>query len=414
MGVLLNLYSDKTLVGELKLGNQRKFEFQYTTSWLENPKAYPLSVRLPLRTNIYLDEIARPFFENLLPEFAIRELIAKQFGISEKNIFGILESIGGECAGAFSLFPPDQTPMQSGDYELLSTTALENLVTELPKHPLMADKHLRLSLAGVQHKLPVYIKDNQYYLPRGSNPSSHIIKPPILQFPNTVINEFFCMKLANEMGLPVPKVFLYKGKKPLYIIQRFDRVLDSEGHLMRIHQEDFCQALGILSEQKYESEGGPSLQKCYDLVKTYSIHTAKDLILLLQWVIFNFLIGNSDAHGKNLAFMITNQGPQLAPFYDILCTQIYSELSERYAMKIGGENRPAWIQRRHWERLSESLNVKFKLVLITMKALIEKYYIAVPKLKQELAFLEENEQKTIFSILAITKKRVNQLEALIV
>jgi len=413
MAAVLNVYANTAFVGELKLNKERQFEFQYAESWIKDPEAYPLSIRLPLNAEVYLDKLARPFFENLLPEAQIRSLIARQFGISEKNIFKILENIGGECAGAISLFISDQLPAQSGNYELISEKALDNLVNELPKHPLMADRRLRLSLAGAQQKLPVYIKDDQFYLPKGLNVSSHILKTPILGFSNTVINEYFCMTLARNMGLPVPNLIMHKTEYPLYIIERFDRIMDTEGRLKRIHQEDFCQALGMLSDQKYESEGGPTLKNCFELIKTYSIIPAADIKNFLHWVIFNYLIGNSDAHGKNLAFLITKEGPRLSPFYDILCTQIYPELSDRYAMKIGGENRPKWIQKRHWERFSEDLNVKFTFVISVMEILIERYGIAIANTKQILTSLTDDQQKTVLKIIELSKKRIAHLTTVI-
>lgn len=411
MQTLLDVYCNDILIGKLKLTSDRKFEFEYLNSWLENDKAFPLSIMLPLNPKVYLDKMARPFFENLLPEAEIRYIIAKKFGISEKNIFLLLEKIGGECAGAISLFPHKLSVIQNGTYELLNENSLDNLINELPKHPLMADKHLRLSLAGAQHKLPIYINNNQFYLPKG-NPSSHILKIPINRFFHTVQNEFFCMTLARNMGLPIPKTFIHKHQQPLYIIERYDRQKNESGDLQRIHQEDFCQALGFLSDQKYESEGGPSLKSCFDLVKEYSYNGGMDILNLLRWVIFNFLIGNADAHAKNLAFVFSEDGLKLAPFYDILCTHLYSELDERYAMKIGGENRPLWIQKRHWERFSEIVNIKFNLVLTEINYMIDQYYDAVEKTMIDLKQWDEEEQQTIVKITKLIEARIQQLKSI--
>ncbi len=137
--------------------------------------------------------------------------------------------------------------------------------------------------------------------------------------------------------------------------------------MVRLHQEDFCQAQGYLPDQKYESEGGPSLQQCFALLQGKSIRPAADRMALLRWTIFNFLIGNADAHAKNLSMLFTDRGPRLAPFYDLICTQVYPDLTEKQAMRVGGENRPSWMQRKHWERFGESVEIKTSLVLKTLQ-----------------------------------------------
>jgi serine/threonine-protein kinase HipA len=226
---------------------------------------------------------------------------------------------------------------------------------------------MRLSLAGAQNKLPVYMEGDKIFIASGNAPSTHILKPPIRDLENTVENEAFCMMLAQKMGLSTPPVTIHRGLDKLYIIERYDRSRDENGNIARLHQEDFCQALGFLPDQKYESEGGPSLGRCFTLLQEISISPAADRFALLQWSIFNFFIGNADAHAKNLAIIFTRRGPRLAPFYDLICTQVYPDLSEKLAMRIGGENRPYWIQQKHWNKLGESVAIKSSLVLKTLK-----------------------------------------------
>jgi len=146
------------------------------------------------------------------------------------------------------------------------------------------------------------------------------------------------------------------------VVTRYDREKRPDGTIQRLHQEDFCQALGILPEQKYEAEGGASLVDCFSILKRYSVRPAGDQGALLGWVIFNFPIGNADAHAKNLSLMITAPGPRLAPFYDLLSTQVYPHLTEKLAMKIGGENRVGWLQWRHWERFADDIELKRRYV----------------------------------------------------
>jgi len=364
----LDVYLREKKIGRLWMDEKRRFVFQYDGAWVRQKGAVPLSLHLPLREEIFLDDLSRPFFSNLLPEAEIKRIIAQRLQISESNDFAMLNSIGGECAGAVSLLPAGAAPTVQPGYRELNEKELHEIIIDLPRRPLMAGVDgMRLSLAGAQNKLPVYREGERIFIASGNAPSSHILKPPIRDLDDSVGNEAFCMMLARSMGLPVPPVTIHRGLDRLFIITRYDRSRDQAGRLVRLHQEDFCQALGYLPDQKYETEGGPSLQQCFDLLQGQSIRPAADRMALLQWTVFNFLIGNADAHAKNLSMLFTDRGPRLAPFYDLLCTQVYPDLTEKQAMRIGGENRPSWIQWKHWERFGESIKIKTSLVLKTLQ-----------------------------------------------
>jgi len=406
---VLDVYLRNHLVGRLWLDVRRRFVFQYESEWVMDPKATPLSLSLPLRTEPYADDSARPFFANLLPEGEIRRLIAQRFGLSEKNDFALLEQIGGECAGAVSLLLPGAFPDESRNYEELTEEELHRIITELPRRPLLAgEKGIRLSLAGAQSKLPVYMEGDKVFITGGNSPSTHILKPPIAGFEGTVENEAFCMTLAGRVGMPVPAVFIRKQLDILLVVERYDRKEDSGSGILRLHQEDFCQALGILPDQKYESEGGPKLSQCFLLLKDKSTRPAADQRSLLSWVIFNALIGNADAHAKNLAIMYAEKGPRLAPFYDLLCTQVYPDLAEKYAMKIGGENRPDWLQLRHWERLADELSLKKRFVLDMIQRMTGTIVIEAEKLAEDFQ-REQGAKAIIEEILALIRKRAGSM-----
>ena len=359
----LNVYWGVRLVGRLWLDENRNFVFQYDAAWLSAKDAIPISVMLPLRANAFEENIAKNFFPNLLPEARIKEMIAKGLGVSETNDFKLLEELGGECAGALSLLPENREPEKEGGYLPLSGKELDKMIEEMPRRPLLtAREGLRLSLAGAQNKLPVYVKDDSIFLPQGSFASSHILKPKIPEYPDTVENEAFCMTLAKECGLPVPEAAIKKGKHRALLVERYDRLTD-QGLITRRHQEDFCQALGYGYDQKYQDEGGPGLKECFALLQEHSAEPITDKRHLLRWVVFNYLIGNCDAHAKNLSILITKEGIRLAPFYDLMSTKVYPGLSGKLAMKIGGENRPDWIMRRHWERLAAEAEVGAKAVI---------------------------------------------------
>jgi serine/threonine-protein kinase HipA len=357
----LDVYLFDVKIGRLEPQTGTDFSFQYTRNWLNQPGAIPLSLSLPLQKEPVEAEKSRPYFANLLPEAGVRTALARYLGISENNDYAVLEAIGGECAGAVSVLPKGKKPATKGQYQAVVNQELKGIVTNLSTRPFLAgEKGVRLSLAGAQNKLPVYIKDNQIYLPLGNKPSSHIIKPAIKEYASSVENETFCMLLAAEMGLNVPNVGIYDDY--LFVIERYDRIRNKGGSINRIHQEDMCQALGIVPDQKYEKEGGPSLQKCFAFLRDISVQPAKDIRRLLNWVIFNYLIANADAQAKNISLLLLNDGPRLAPFYDLMCTKVYDGLTDRLAMKIGGEDRPNWVIARKWMSFAQEIGIRPTLV----------------------------------------------------
>jgi serine/threonine-protein kinase HipA len=368
MNKALQVRIDGVIVGSLWLDDRKRFCFQYDIGWLTTSRI-PLSLSLPLRREPYLDDESHPFFANLLPEEKMRAIIARNLGVSLNNDYGLLEKIGGDCAGAVSLYPEtDESQREPGTYRQLSLDELYAIISELPKRPLLAgEKGVRLSLAGAQKKLPVYYDDEEHFsLGLGTAPSNYIIKPAIEDLDATVENEAFCMALAKAVGLDVPCSFIHQhGETRVFVVKRYDRIVTAEGVIRRLHQEDFCQALRIPPEFKYETEGGPTLASCFNLLRHASIRSGKDVLSLLDWVVFNHLIGNSDAHGKNISLLLLTEGPLLAPFYDLISTRIYAHygLASGLAMKIGGESDPDSLQKKHWEQFAAEVGIKPRLVL---------------------------------------------------
>ncbi len=356
----LNVFFEQTCVGRLSIDDRRLFSFQYSKKWLTSPDAFQISISLPMQADIFSHDKVKSFFSNLLPESAVRELIAKQLGISDKNDFMLLKRIGGECAGAITILPESEIPEspQQYKYRSLSDEQLADLIKNISRRPLLAGQEgIRISLAGAQEKLALFYKDPVFYIPENGAPSNFILKPGMAHFQSSIENECFCMMLANAVGLNVPPVrIVRKEAQKVLLIKRYDRVLDNDV-LKRLHQEDFCQAMGLSHELKYQADGGPELKTCFDIVRSYSANPIKDFQQLMQWVFFNYLIGNMDGHAKNLSFIYQARQIRLAPFYDILCTGIYEDLSQKLAMKIGGENRPEWIMERHWKRFSEEIKI---------------------------------------------------------
>lgn len=356
MARTLKVYFDRALVGRLTQDDSGHMSFQYDDAWRERPDAIALSRSLPLRAEPYTQNECRGFFGGTLPEEGNRKVIARIFGISDKNDFAMLEQIGGECAGAISFLPEDEElPEDDMRYRELENDELAKILRELPRRPLLAGEDgIRLSLAGAQDKIAVRVDDGRISIPRGSAPSSHILKPAIATYEGVAFNEAFCMNLARASDLNAAPASIGKVEDVDYIlVERYDRIRDEKGAIHRVHQEDFCQALGIRSEIKYQSEGGPNLRACFELLRDASTAPALDLRDLLDAVIFNLLIGNHDAHGKNFSLLYLPGGEvRLAPLYDLVCTVFYPELTDKMAMKIGGEAKSALIVPSHIEKFA--------------------------------------------------------------
>ena len=351
-------------VGQLALVNGR-LSFAYASAWLAQPQAVVLSQSLPLQAEAFDDVQTRPFFAGLLPEGQMRRLIAQQLHISRQNDFAMLDSIGGECAGAVTLLEPGQSlpsPAAADAVDWLSDTQLAAMLQELPRRPMLAgDDGLRLSLAGAQDKLPVVFDGTRIGLPLNGAPSSHILKPAIHGVDDSVANEGFCMMLAEVMGLRPATARMHSVQGQAFLlVERYDRVtstLGSAGPRVRLHQEDFCQALGVVPELKYQNEGGPGLAQSFALLRGLTRPSAPQVLRMLDAVIFNALIGNNDAHGKNFSVLYGQQAGRqtavLAPFYDVLSTAVYPTLSPKMAMKIGSKYKFSEVDAKHWEQFAE-------------------------------------------------------------
>ena len=345
-------------IGELTLHNGR-LQFRYSSEWLAAADASPLSCSLPLQSDAFDDHQARPFFAGLLPEGHVRRLLARQLQVSGQNDFALLDHLGGECAGAVSLLPTGQTPPpapDAGEIHWLADDELIAILDELPERPMLAGTDgLRLSLAGAQDKLPVISDGQRIGLPLNGAPSTHILKPAIRAVEDSVTNEGFCLAVAEAMRLNPARSRIHTvGDRRFLMVERYDRIPQTDGHRLRLHQEDFCQALGIVPEMKYQNEGGPSLADCFALLRRVTRPSAPQLLRLFDYVIFNTLIGNHDAHAKNFSPLYSGDSVVLAPCYDVLSTAVYPSLTPKMVMKIGSKSKFSEVEARHWEQFAEA------------------------------------------------------------
>lgn len=364
-----------TLVGAYDLLEDGSELFTYDAAYLASKNAMSISYSLPLRPDPYGKRKLRPFFAGLLPEEMQRQRIASFLGISESDDFAMLEAIGGECAGALAVVPHGARPPDGNAVPVPCTEdKLAEIVKSLPYRPMMAgEKGLRLSLAGAQSKLPVVFKDGVFCMPEDGAPSTHILKPELSEwFAGIVHNEHCCMTLARAIGIPAAETrVVVVGGIPCLLVTRYDRTVDGEtGKVRRIHQEDFCQALGRPPEQKYQSEGGPLVRDIVRLLRSgWSTRPAKDILSFVDLVVFNAMIGNADAHGKNYSMLYDGSSRFLAPGYDLVSTVFWPALAAAPAMKIGGSDSINSILSGHWRKFAEETGISATALKSRIKSL---------------------------------------------
>lgn len=367
----LNLWHEQRRAGQLWRNTAGVIGFRYDAEWIAGG-GFAVSRSLPLAAGQFAPEagVAHRFFANLLPEGAVRDHVVRDLKLANTD-FDLLRAIGGECAGALSILPVDQPPSGQREYRPLTEKDLADLAARRGNvyGVWPADARPRLSLAGAQGKCPVLVRGDRYFLPQGEAPSSHILKFERPDYRHLPAYETFTTHLAASIGLPVVDITLRSIDATRYMeIARYDRVPEALGEVRRLHQEDFCQALGYGHERKYQAHGGPSFAQCHHLVRDASSEPALDTRHLLRWQIFNVLAGNSDGHAKNLSLVHLPDGTtRLAPFYDLVCTRALARVAEHLAFDVGGERNPSLLTRAHWESLARECDVRPRFLLGLMR-----------------------------------------------
>lgn len=359
----LSVWWDDGVVGALQIDEHGDLAFAYDAAWLADPAKSAISISLPKRPETFNRRETRPFFAGLLPDERQREAVAKVLGVSKQNDFRLLEQLGGDVAGALTLWPEGETPPSGhglAETEPLDDARLVEILDILPTRPFLAgaEEGLRLSLAGAQQKLPVVLVNGRIALPEPGQPSTHILKPPIPQWPGTTENEALAMRLALGVGLEVAPVTPRRvDDRPYLLVERYDRDVVADGGVRRLHQEDFCQALGIPPENKYASEGGPTFPACFDLIRKACAQPAPAVLRLLDAAIFNVIVGNADAHGKNFSLLHRPAGMAFAPLYDLMCTAAYPDVHAKLAMKVAKRATLEEFTPSTWEEFGRQIGV---------------------------------------------------------
>ena len=409
----LYVYLLDDYIGDFYLNNNQ-VTFSYTQKWLEGENSQALSCSLPLQKQTHTKK-AESFIAGLLPEGGQKKLIEE--ALNTTSIYKILEAIGGECAGGVSFYKThEQSQASQEQYEKITEENLYEMLKKESRNPmLILEEHNRLSLAGVQNKIPVRISsENEFLKPRYSSPSTHILKPDNSSFKNLVVNEYICMQLASKLNLNVAKVSLCTIKDLKYLkIERYDRMTNDQ-KISRLHQEDFCQALGIMPESKYQKSTGPTIKQCFQLIDEISNDKAIDRLQLLRIIIFNLLIGNNDAHGKNFSLLYKHkpnlkfQGKvsvNLAPFYDLISTVYYPDLNSEMAMKLGGEYACNNINLNHFDNLAKEINMQPSQVRKEVLQMLENIMDITESFKSDLLVQYPEDGEIIKGILTSLDRR---------
>lgn len=381
-------------VGRLNKAATGAIDFQYEPAWLEWEHAMPVSLSLPLREDAYRGAVIAAVFDNLLPDSdALRRRIAEKVGASGTDFYNLLEAIGRDCVGALQFIgeedASDESERGTITGEPVKDSAIETLLQGLSQAPLglNRDEVFRISVAGVQEKTALLRHKGRWWKPSGTTPTTHIFKKQVGRLPdgidlsNSVENEFYCLKLAAAFGLPVNKAEIHDfNETRALVVERFDRRWTADKRLLRVPQEDFCQALSVPPTRKYQSEGGPGLIKILDVLKG-SDSPASDRQMVFKAQIFFWLIGATDGHAKNFSLFLGPGGSyRLTPLYDVLTAQPSLDAGQvqRKQMKLSmsvGTNRHYRIdeiQRRHFVQTATAAGLPKSAIATVLEEVADK------------------------------------------
>ena len=367
----LPVYFEQRLVGTIDV-DKRGPSFTYDANWIGLRGAFPISTTMWFKSERIPSDTFLPWAANLLPESEQLRTLGQVLGMARGDVIGLLSAIGGDTAGALSVGQPGRT--SSMRWRPVSTQEeLEKIIEDLPNKPfLVGEEGVSMSLAGAQAKLAVAVnEDGHIYIPMNGSPSTHILKPDSPRLPGSVHNEAFCLTLVRRMKIPTPNVTTgHAGQRTYLLVKRYDRT-DVSGRCRRLHQEDFCQALGKLPSAKYECNytgiQGPALKDMFDVTRRHMAPT--EIVRLLDMVIANVLVCNTDAHAKNYSIMIRGSGASLAPMYDVMCGEVWENVTKNFAQKIAGKSRGDDLNGRDWQRFARQCGLNPRQVIDRVGAL---------------------------------------------
>lgn len=345
--VYIEMYGKQTLVGILVAEGRSNAIFRYNKEYISSANAMPISINLPLYQEEFDADTTKAFFEGLLPEGFTRRVVAANLHVDVEDYIAILERLGKECLGAIMITKEPVSEL-TGKYELLDLDVVKQLAKEgaTKSAELLTKTHL--SLTGASGKVGLYYDEINFawYLPHGVAPSTHIVKQSHVRLNDIVLNEQLSLETARKLGISVPESFIIntankKDEEILFASKRYDRKNDTAQngeYPIRLHQEDFAQAMGILAADKYEKTNDHYVEAMFQLLRKKSANPIEDQVKLWDIILFDFLIGNTDNHIKNYSLLYSEdlKSIRLAPAYDIISTTVYEQSTRNMAFKLGG------------------------------------------------------------------------------
>lgn len=372
---------DGKQAGRLGAPARGRLTFTYDDAWRFAKDAYPLSLSLPLAAAAHGGDAVEGFLWGLLPDNdRVLESWARRFQVSARNVFALISHVGEDCAGAVQFVRPARLEAVLGggadEVDWLDESDIAARLRALREDHaawrLPRDTG-QFSLAGAQPKTALLFENGRWGIPSGRLPTTHILKPPTGHFDGHAENEHVCLALARALGLSAASSrVMHFGEEIAIVVERYDRV-PAGNRIVRVHQEDICQALGIPPTRKYQNEGGPGVADVVELLRTHSSARAEDIQRFIDAIGFNWLIGGTDAHAKNYSLLLAG-GPRvrLAPLYDVASILPYDEFDIRkvkLSMKIGGEYAPGQIGPRQWRKLAQEVRVDGDALVARLRAM---------------------------------------------
>jgi serine/threonine-protein kinase HipA len=385
--VTLPVYFEQRRVGAIDVDKSGP-GFKYDPDWIVLRGAFPISITMPLKSERIASDTFLPWAANLLPESEQLRTLGQILGMARSDVIGLLSAIGGDTAGALSIGQAGRTATVQWR-PIAKPEELESLIENLPNKPfLVGDEGVSMSLAGGQTKLAVAVDDaGRICIPMNGSPSTHILKPDTPRLCGSVHNEAFCLTLARRMKIPTSSITTGQvGRRTYLLARRYDRA-DVGGRWRRLHQEDYCQALGKPPTAKYESNQtgicGPTLKDMFELTRRHML--PNDIVRLLDLIIFNVLACNTDAHAKNYSIMLRGNGASLAPMYDVMCGEVWENVTKNMVQKIGGTRMADQLTGRHWQQLARECGLNPGEVLDRVAALAKSIVAEAEMAESEVA-----------------------------
>lgn len=399
----LRVYRNNLLVGHLRKEPGGAIEFQYDESWLSRKAAFPISLSLPFREDAYRGAPVAAVFENLLPDSeTLRRKVADRVGASSSDAYGLLAAIGADCVGALQFVTGDDDVAKTGGVtgEPVDDETVERILKNLARAPLglNRDDEFRISLAGAQEKTALLYVNGQWLRPHGATPTTHILKPKIgevhgIDLANSVENEFYCLRLLAAFGMPVAKADMRVfGTTKALVVERFDRRWTKDDRLLRLPQEDCCQALSIPPSRKYESDGGPGMAEIIELLGGAD-DPAQDRTVFFKAQILFWLIGATDGHAKNFSiYLLPGGGYRLTPLYDVISAQPSLDAGQirrnqmKLAMSVGSNRhyRMDEIHGRHFVETGARAGLPKRLMAQAIEEIVDNAQSAFATVETEL------------------------------